>query len=74
LEPAQQRQHDELVGSPLDIGTQLDPNGVTHVVIEFEGGDSDTFRPKQRDEFGAYELHQMAAYLDSVAVSIAKSG
>lgn len=59
-------------GSPLDTGGTIDPYGVREVVIEFEGGDTDTFRPKQREEFQSYELHQMAAYVDALSHSIRK--
>ena len=60
-------------GSPLDAseGT-MDPYSIREVVIEFDNGDEDILRPKQRDEFESYELHQLAAYLDSVAHSIRK--
>ncbi len=55
-------------GSPLDISDAgMDPTGVAEVVIEFDNGDSDVFKPRVRDVFGSYELHMMAAYLDTVA-------
>lgn len=63
---------DDWRGSPLDMGAELDPYGIRDVVIQFSSGDTDTFRPKQRDEFQAYELHQLAAYIDSMAHSIRK--
>ena len=60
-------------GSPLDMaGNAIDPYGIKEVVIEFDNDDEDILRPKQRDEFGAYELQQLAAYLDSLAHSIRK--
>ncbi len=60
-------------GSPLDMsGSTMDAYGVEEVVIEFDNGDEDVFRPRLRDEFGSYELHMMAAYLDSIAHSIRK--
>ena len=60
-------------GSPLDVAeSTMDPYGIREVVIEFDNGDEDILRPKQRDEFESYELHQLAAYLDSVAHSIRK--
>ena len=60
-------------GSPLDMGgSTMDAYGIKEIVIEFDDGDEDVFRPKQRDEFESYELHQMAAYLDSIAHSIRK--
>lgn len=60
-------------GSPLDMsGSTLDAYGIKEVVIEFDNDDEDILRPKQRDEFGAYELQQSAAYLDTLAHSIRK--
>jgi hypothetical protein len=60
-------------GSPLDMsGSTIDAYGVTEVVIEFDNGDEDVFRPRTREEFGSYELHMMSAYLDSIAHRIRK--
>ena len=60
-------------GSPLDVSeSTMDPYGIREVVIEFDNGDEDILRPKRREEFESYELHQLAAYLDSVAHSIRK--
>jgi len=50
----------------------MDAYGIKEVVIEFDNDDEDVFRPKQREEFESYELHMMAAYLDSIAHSIRK--
>jgi hypothetical protein len=50
----------------------MDPYGVREVIIEFGNGDEDVFRPRQREEFASYELHMMAAYIDSMAHSIRK--
>jgi hypothetical protein len=60
-------------GSPLDVaGIDMDAYGIKEIVIEFDNGDEDVFTPKQREEFESYELHQMAAYIDSMAHSIRK--
>lgn len=59
-------------GSPLDTGGTIDPYGIREIVVEFEGGGTDTFRPKQREEFKSYELSQFAAYIDGMAHSIRK--
>jgi hypothetical protein len=60
-------------GSPLDMAEGgMDPYGIREVVIEFDSGDEDVFRPRRREEFGAYELHMMATYLDSIAHSVRK--
>ncbi|MEW6636450.1 MAG: hypothetical protein AB1425_06510 [Actinomycetota bacterium] len=60
-------------GSPLDAGGGIDPYGIKEVVFEFEDGESDVFRPKDRDLFESYELHQMATYMDSIAHEIRKA-
>ena len=58
-------------GSPLDVaGIGMDAYGIREIVIEFDNGDEDIFTPKQREEFESYELHQMAAYLDSISHSL----
>ena len=55
-------------GSPLDISDAgIDPQGIEEIVVEYENGDSDVFRPRRRDLFESYELHMMSAYLDTVA-------
>lgn len=60
-------------GSPLDAGGGFDPYGIREVVFEFEDGETDTFRPRSRDLFGSYELHQMATYIDAIAHSLRKA-
>jgi len=58
-------------GSPLDVsGGTMDPYGIREVVIEFDNGDEDILRPKRRETFESYELHQMETYLDTLAHSI----
>ena len=57
-------------GSPLDIGDNMDPYGIREVVIEFDDGDSDVFRPRLREEFHSYELQQMATYIDTLTGSV----
>jgi hypothetical protein len=60
-------------GSPLDMGgSTMDAYGIKEIVLEFDDGDEDVFRPRMREEFESYELHMMAAYLDSIAHSIRK--
>lgn len=63
----------EWTGSSLDLRGDLDPNGIREVVIEFDGGDFDSFTPKMRDEFRSYELHQMSGYMDSIRGDITKN-
>lgn len=59
-------------GTPLDKRDDMDPYGVQEVVLQFGNGDVDIFRARQRPEFASYELHMMAAYIDSIAHSIRK--
>lgn len=60
-------------GSPLDVAeSTMDPYKIREVVIEFDNGDEDILRPKQREEYESYELSQLGAYLDSLAHSIRK--
>jgi hypothetical protein len=60
-------------GSPLDMGGgSMDPYGIREVVIEFDNGDQDIFRPQGREEFASYELHMMGTYLDSIVHSVRK--
>ena len=60
-------------GSPLDMAGGMDPYGIREIVIEFENGDQDVFRPRLRGEFESYDLHMMGAYLDSIAHSVRNS-
>lgn len=62
----------EWYGSPLDMEGVMDYHGIREVVIEFEEGETDVFRPRLRDEFHSYELSQMGAYLDTIAHRIRK--
>ena len=58
-------------GSPLDMAMgEMDPYGIKDIVIEYDNEDLDIYRPKQREEYGSYELHQFAAYLDTIAHDI----
>ena len=53
--------------------SDMDPNGIQEVIIEQEGGETETFRSRRREVFHAYELHEMASYLHAVQASIKKS-
>jgi len=57
----------EWAGSPLQMGSGLDPYGIAEIVIEFDTGDEEVIVPKLREEFGSYELIQAATYLDSLS-------
>ena len=50
-------------GSPLDMEEGMDPYGIKEIVFEFDTGEEEIMRPKQREEFGSYELHVAAHYL-----------
>lgn len=54
-------------GSPLQMGSGLDPYGIAEIVIEFDTGDEEVIVPKLREEFGSYELIQAATYLESLS-------
>ncbi|WP_119067668.1 hypothetical protein [Rubrobacter indicoceani] len=62
----------EWTGNAIDLRGNLEPAGIVEVVFEFEGGDTDSFTPKLRDEFQSYELHQMGGYIDAVIGTIRK--
>lgn len=54
-------------GSPLQMGSGLDPYGIQEIVVEFDSGSREVLKPKMREEFGSYELHQAATYIDSLS-------
>ena len=57
--------------SPLEAG-EMDPYGVREVVIEFDNGDADVFRPRMHKEFKSYELQQMAVYIETISRGLNK--
>jgi hypothetical protein len=50
-------------GTPLEMEQGMDPYGIKEIVLEFETGEEEIIRPKLREEFGSYELHEAAHYL-----------
>ncbi|CAA9473428.1 MAG: hypothetical protein AVDCRST_MAG12-963 [uncultured Rubrobacteraceae bacterium] len=67
-EPNSENANKEWRGSPLDISDAgMDPRGIKEIVVEFDNGDSDVFRPRVREVFGSYELHMISTYMDTVA-------
>ena len=54
-------------GSPLQMWSGMDPYGIKEIVIEFDTGDEEVLKPRMSEEFGSYELWQMATYLDSLS-------
>jgi hypothetical protein len=71
-EEAKERAPNEWRGSPLQMGGGLDPYGIKEIVVEFDNGEMDVFEPRRREEFGSYELHQMAVYVKTLARDLRK--
>jgi hypothetical protein len=57
--------------SVLEVG-EMDPYGIREVVIEFDNGDEDVFRPRMREEFGSYELQQLSVYIETLSHDVKK--
>ena len=66
-EEATERTENEWEGSPLQMWSGLDPNGITEIVLQFDTGDEEILRARLRDKFQSYELIQAATYLDSLS-------
>ena len=60
---AQREGGEQWRGSPLDMELGMDPYGIKEIVFEFDTGEEEIMRPKVREEFGSYELHEAANYL-----------
>ena len=60
---AQREGGEQWRGSPLDMELGMDPYSIKEIVLEFDTGEEEIMRPKQRKEFGSYELHEAAHYL-----------
>ena len=54
-------------GSPLQMGSGLDPYGIAEIRLQLDTGDHEALKPRIRDTFGSYELSQAATYLDSIS-------
>jgi hypothetical protein len=61
------RQNNDWQGSPLQMWSGIDPYSVQEIVVEFDTGDEEVLKPKVREEFKAYELHQAATYLGTLS-------
>ncbi|MDQ3913387.1 MAG: hypothetical protein M3305_16775 [Actinomycetota bacterium] len=66
-EEAGERQDNEWEGTPLQMGSGMDPYGIKEVILEFDTGDKEVLLPRIREEFQSYELHQTAAYLETLS-------
>jgi hypothetical protein len=60
---AQREGTEQWRGTPLEMEEGMDPYGIKEIVLEFDTGEEEIMRPKQREEFGSYELHEAAHYL-----------
>jgi len=54
-------------GTPLQMAEGLDPYGIKEIIIEFDTGDEEILKPKLREEFHSYELHEAATYIGILA-------
>jgi len=54
-------------GSPLQMGSGLDPYGIKEIVVQFDTGEEEVLTPKLREEFRSYELHEASSYLETLA-------
>ncbi len=58
-----QREGEKWQGTPLEMELGMDPYGIKEIVFEFDTGEEEIMRPKLREEFSSYELHEAAHYL-----------
>ncbi len=66
-EAARERSDNEWRGTPLQMGSGMDPYGIKEIVVEFDTGDEEILRPRMREEFRSYELQQTATYLHALS-------
>jgi hypothetical protein len=71
---AKERSDNEWQVSPLQMGSGLDPYGITKIVLEFDTGEEEVLLPRIRDEFGSYELNQVSTYLEALSHDLAQRG
>jgi hypothetical protein len=62
---AQREREEHWRGTPLEMERGIDPYGIKEIVFEFDTGEEEVMRPKLREEFGSYELHEAAHYLQA---------
>ncbi|MEW6636236.1 MAG: hypothetical protein AB1425_05420 [Actinomycetota bacterium] len=65
-----ERRAGEWIGTPLDTGA-VNPRGIREIVVEFDEGE-EVLTPRVNDRFGAYDLHEAAAYIHYLAGHISK--
>ena len=61
-------------GSPLQMGSGLDPYGIREIVVEFDTGEREMLRPKMGEEYGSDEVMQAATYLDTISQELRVQG
>jgi hypothetical protein len=66
-EEARENTDNEWQGSPLQMWSGMDPNGIQEIAIQFATGDEEVLKARIRDEFYSYELSQAAAYLEVIS-------
>jgi len=54
-------------GSPLQMRSGMEPFGIKEIVVQFDTGEEEVLRPKLREEFQSYELHEASTYLETMA-------
>ncbi len=60
---------EEWRGTPLEMERGMDPYGIEEIAIEFDTGEEEVLRPRTREVFGSYELHEAATYLRASILS-----
>lgn len=58
-----------MAGRPLEMERGMDPNGIKEIAIEFDTDEEEVLRPRTREEFGSYVLHEAATYLRASILS-----
>ncbi len=63
-EEAKERTDNEWQGTPLQMWSGMDPNGIEEIAIQFATGEEEVLKPRLRDGFYSYELSQAATYVE----------
>jgi hypothetical protein len=63
-----QREGQTWRGTPLEMELGMNPYHIKEMDFEFDSGEEEIMRPKQREEFGSYELHEAATYLHAAVM------
>ena len=57
-------------GTLLELRGGITLRGIREVVLELEPGGGEVLVPKMREEFGAYELHEVAVYVKNLGLRL----